>query len=121
RVASLAVAAGLPAVGLLFYGYPLHAPGKPHRLRTDHWPLVGAPSLFLQGTRDALCDVALLKRELPLLAAPPTLHLVEGGDHSLAVRAADTPDGRRRPPGEVLAALVPAVVGPWLAALSDRG
>ena len=44
RVASRAVARGLDAGGLVFYGYPLQPPGRPDRLRVDHWPAIGVPS-----------------------------------------------------------------------------
>gem|GEM_PF-4546522 len=43
RVASMVVAAGEPAAGLLFYGYPLHPPGKPDRPRVEHWPPTSPP------------------------------------------------------------------------------
>ena len=105
RVASLAVAGGTPAAGLLFYGYPLHPPGRPEKLRVDHWPHIGAPCLFLQGDRDPFCDLELLHAQLRKLPRRPRLHVVEGGDHSLAVSAAASPDGRRRPPAETVAGL----------------
>ncbi|HEX2026964.1 MAG TPA: alpha/beta family hydrolase [Nitriliruptorales bacterium] len=109
RVASLAVAAGLDAAALVFYGYPLHAPGRHDRLRVNHWPHVTVPCLFLQGTRDPLCDLDLLRAHLPDLGGPATLHVVEGGDHSLAVRG----EGAAGSEGEVLTQLA-TVVGDWL-------
>jgi pimeloyl-ACP methyl ester carboxylesterase len=45
------------------------------------------PILFLQGTRDALCPVDLLETVRAKMQAPSTLHLVNGGDHSLTVSA----------------------------------
>jgi hypothetical protein len=101
RVASLAVADGLDADGLLFYGYPLHPPGKPERLRVDHWPRIDIPALFLQGTDDPLCDLALLGEHLPELSAGATLVTVEGGDHSLRIAGTRAPDGVRRSASEV--------------------
>lgn len=78
--------ADLAAVrGAFFWGYPLHPPKKPEQLRTEHWPRLQHPCLFLQGTRDPLCPLGTLERELPGLAAPYELHVVEGGDHSLEV------------------------------------
>lgn len=115
RVASLAVADGLDAAALVFYGYPLHPPGRPDRLRVDHWPSIRVPCLFLQGTSDPFCDLDLLRGHLPSLGAPATLEVVEGGDHSLAVAAARSSDGRARPAAEVLGALAPVVSG-WLEA-----
>ena len=94
RVASLAVAGGFKAAGLLFYGYPLHPPGKPDRLRIEHWPDLGVPCLFLQGSRDTFCDLELLRAHLRKLARRPTLHVVEGGDHSLKVPKKASNDGK---------------------------
>lgn len=106
RVASMAVAAGLvEATALVFYGYPLHPPGKPDRLRVDHWPDIGVPCLFLQGSRDPFCDLSLLDRHLGDLAGPATLEIVDGGDHSLATRRGNE--------AEVLGGLAPRVAT-WL-------
>lgn len=81
-----ASAESLEAVrGAFFWGYPLHPPKKPEQLRTDHWPQLEHPCLFLQGTRDPLCPLDSLKRELPKLAGPRDVHVVDGGDHSLEV------------------------------------
>ena len=113
RVASLAVAAGMEVAGLVFYGYPLHPPGKPEALRVSHWPSITVPCLFLQGSEDAFCDLALLRRHLPTLGGPATLHVVEGGDHSLQVRAARAPDGKAAGAPAVLAGLAPMVAA-WL-------
>ncbi|HEX2180593.1 MAG TPA: alpha/beta family hydrolase, partial [Actinomycetota bacterium] len=57
RVASMAVAGGLNAAGLLLYSYPLHRPGDPSQLRVAHWPQIKVPSLFLEGTNDPFCDL----------------------------------------------------------------
>jgi predicted alpha/beta-hydrolase family hydrolase len=85
RIASLAVAHGLECVGLIFLGYPLHPPKQPDKVRSEHWPAVQCPTLFLEGTRDSLCDLALLESLLPQLAGPATLKIIEGGDHSFKV------------------------------------
>ena len=119
RVASMAVAAGLDAVGLIFYGYPLHAPGKRDQPRVDHWPAIRVPTLFLQGTHDALCDLEVLEANLELLGAPATVHVVDGGDHSLAVPGARAPDGRRASQAATLARLGP-VVAAWLTSVVAR-
>lgn len=115
RVASMAVADGrIPfAAGLVFYSYPLHPPGKPDRLRVDHWPAIDVPSLFLQGTHDPFCDLDLLRRHLERTGAPATLHVVEGGDHALVVPAKRADDGSRHPEDEVAAGLS-GVVSAWL-------
>lgn len=85
RMASRVVAQGERVNGLVFLGYPLHPPGKPEKQRSAHFPEITVPSLFIQGTRDPFCDLALLRRALPKIPARADLHLVEGGDHSFNV------------------------------------
>lgn len=82
RMASRVVAAGETVDGLVFLGYPLHPPGQPQKQRTAHFPQIAVPSLFIQGTRDALCDLDLLRKALTQIPAQADLHLVDGGDHS---------------------------------------
>ena len=82
RIASQVVAAGEACDGLVFLGYPLHPPRRPERLRTAHLSAVASPMLFIQGTRDALCDLVLLRGVLKGLRTPSILHVIEGGDHS---------------------------------------
>lgn len=82
---SAAARAPLPGVrGLVFLGFPLHAPGRPGRERAAHLERVRLPMLFLQGTRDALADLSLVRSVAGQLPGA-TLHVVEGGDHSFAV------------------------------------
>lgn len=52
RMCSLAVAAGLPAAGLVLLSYPLHPPGKPDNLRIDHFESIDVPCLFIGGLKD---------------------------------------------------------------------
>lgn len=108
RVASLAVAAGMGARGLIFYGYPLHAPGRADRPRVEHWGDIGVPSLFLQGSNDAFCDLVVLRDHLGLLQ-DARLEVVQGGDHSLKVSASRAPDGVARSPERVLSDLEPVI------------
>ena len=85
RIGSQVAAAGgfdpAPSA-LVFFGYPLHPPGKPTQRRDAHLPKITAPMLFLQGTRDPFGTPEEMKS---LVASLPssTLHIVEGGDHSL--------------------------------------
>lgn len=72
---------------LICFGYPLKAPGKSAAVRDEVLLALRTPILFLQGTRDALCPVDLLEKVRAKMQAPSTLHLVEGGDHSLNVSA----------------------------------
>jgi uncharacterized protein len=71
--------------GLGFVGFPLHPAGKPGTERATHLGDVRLPMLFLQGTRDELADLALLR---PIVEALPqaTLHIVEDADHSFHLR-----------------------------------
>ena len=85
RICSMAVAAGLPAAGLVLISYPLHPPGKPDRLRDDHLDYVPAPMLFLQGTRDPFATPELLGRVAARLGPRAELRWVDGGDHSFRV------------------------------------
>ncbi len=68
--------------GLIFLGFPLHAPGKPGDGRAAHLEKVGVPMLFLQGTRDSLARLDLIEGVCQRLGGRATLHIVEGGDHS---------------------------------------
>lgn len=84
RMASHVVAEGLPARGLVFLGYPLHAPGK-EELRTAHWDKILIPCLFVQGTRDQFGTVSELAPHLKKLGGPSKIVAVDGGDHSWEV------------------------------------
>ncbi|QAU49969.1 alpha/beta hydrolase family protein [Bradyrhizobium guangzhouense] len=78
--------APLPNVkGLAFLGFPLHADKKPSIERAEHLARVEIPMLFLQGTRDGLADLGLLKPVLAKLGTRAMLHEIEGADHSFAV------------------------------------
>lgn len=71
--------------GLAFFGFPLHPAGKPSAERAKHLTEVKIPMLFLQGTRDALAELDLLKPVVEGLGGNATLHLAEGADHSFHV------------------------------------
>ncbi len=85
RMASHLAAAGDAMAGLVLLGYPLHPAKQPAKLRKDHLPSIRVPTLFVQGTRDNLADLALLRPIVAAMAAPVKLHVVDGGDHSLSV------------------------------------
>ncbi|MCA9727125.1 MAG: dienelactone hydrolase family protein [Candidatus Eisenbacteria bacterium] len=71
--------------GLAFFGFPLHAAGRPDDSRAAHLSDVGIPMLFLQGTRDALADLTLLRPVCTKLGQRATLHELEGADHGFHV------------------------------------
>ncbi len=78
----------LPGVrGLVFVGFPLHPAGKPGIDRAAHLAKVKVPMLFLQGTRDELADLELLKGVVQGLGDQATLHLEDDADHAFHVRA----------------------------------
>jgi uncharacterized protein len=79
--------------GVVALGYPLHPPGKPEQLRTAHLPGIAVPVLIVQGERDAFGTPAELAAAIATMSVPVALHVVQGGDHSLAVRGA-APAGR---------------------------
>lgn len=89
RMTSQAQAASpLPRVqGLAFLGFPLHPAGRPSEDRGKHLADVQVPLLFLQGTRDALADLPLLRQLIGRLGERATLQLIEDADHSFHVRA----------------------------------
>lgn len=108
RMTSTAAAsAPLPGVaGLVFLGFPLHPASRPGTDRADHLADVTVPMLFVQGTRDRLAELDLLRPVVRDLGDRATLHVVEGGDHGFKVL------GRSgRTEGEVMAEMGGAVAG----------
>lgn len=73
--------------GLAFVGFPLHPAGKPGVERARHLADVTIPMLLLQGTRDALAELPLLRAVVEPLAPRAALHLVDDADHAFHVRA----------------------------------
>ena len=98
---SLAVAEGLQASALVLVSYPLHPPGRPDRLRTEHFPDLDLPCLFVSGRRDAFATPEEIERETAAIRGPVTLEFVDG-DHSLRKSEAEVAD----------------IVAEWLAALA---
>jgi hypothetical protein len=71
--------------GLVFFGFPLHPPGRPGTKRAEHLAQVRVPMLFIQGTRDPLADLTLLRPICESLGALARLHIIETADHSFHV------------------------------------
>ena len=82
RMCSLAVAEGLPVAALVLVSYPLHPPGRPDRLRTEHFPTLDVPCLFVSGKRDAFATPAELEQETGAIPGVVSIVFVDG-DHSL--------------------------------------
>jgi uncharacterized protein len=95
--------------GVVFLGFPLHPAGRPSTARAEHLAAVGRPVLFVQGTRDALAELGLIRGVVDELGGRASLHVVDGADHSFHVlkrsgRSAD----------EVMSEIGDAVAG-WIA------
>ncbi len=84
RIATHLAAKDFACAGLVLYGYPLH-PKRPHQLRREHFGAIAQPALFLQGTRDDLCDLDLLRESLRSYGGRARLSVIEGADHSFRV------------------------------------
>ena len=83
RMCSMAVAAGLPAVGLILVCYPLHPPKNPENLRVAHFGAIDVPCLFVSGDRDPFGSPEEFSAHLPLIAGPVTTVWLEGARHDL--------------------------------------
>jgi len=68
---------------LLLLSYPLHPPERPHQLRTQHFPDLRTPALFVHGTRDGFGSIAEMEAALKLIPAPTELLQVRGAGHEL--------------------------------------
>lgn len=111
RMCSMAVAGAtvgdtsgvtLPVAGLILICYPLHPPGKPENLRTEHLPRLCVPCLFISGTRDAFGTPDELQQWTATIPGPVTHVWAEGKGHDL--KGADT--------------LIADAVAAWLSALT---
>jgi len=90
RICSLAVGDAddpLPAKGLVLVCYPLHPPGKPDKLRVEHFPRLDVPCLFVSGTRDAFGTPDELTEWTATIPGPVTHEWLDGKTHEL--RGAD--------------------------------
>jgi len=85
RMSTHLAAKGEVCAGLVLFGYPLHPPGQTDRLRSEHFAAIAQPALFLQGTRDDLADLDLLRAALTRYGGCATLEVIEGADHGFAV------------------------------------
>jgi predicted alpha/beta-hydrolase family hydrolase len=97
--------------GLVFFGFPLHPPKKPSDSRAEHLADVQIPMLFLQGTRDELADLTLLRPVIRKLKERATLTVLEHADHSFHVLARS---GRKD--NEVLTEALDSV-GDWISSV----
>jgi predicted alpha/beta-hydrolase family hydrolase len=86
RMATHLASQGLESLGgVIVLGYPLHPPGKPQQLRTEHLPAIEVPMLIVQGERDTFGTPNEIRPAIQSMRAPVTLYVIAHGDHSLAV------------------------------------
>lgn len=74
----------MPVAGLVLISYPLHPPGKPENLRTEHFMHLDVPCLFVSGTRDPFGTPDELRQHTAHIPGPVTHEWIEGGRHELA-------------------------------------
>jgi predicted alpha/beta-hydrolase family hydrolase len=87
RIASQVAAQHVEDIaGLVYFGYPLHPPGRPDQRRDRHLPDIAEPMLFVQGTRDPFGTAQEIRELLPRLDKRTQLFDVSDGDHSFNVR-----------------------------------
>lgn len=114
RIASQVAAQGIRGTitlnGLIFFGYPLHPPGRPEKMRDAHLPDIREPMLFIQGGKDPFGGGEEIRALLPRLQRA-TLHEIEGGDHSFRV-----PGGKAKQQEVVVGILETAAA--WMRSMS---
>ncbi|MGO2521444.1 MAG: alpha/beta hydrolase family protein [Microbacterium sp.] len=113
RMASMAVAEGLDVDGLIYLGYPLHAPGKPEKPRAEHLPAIAVPQLFIEGTNDPFIQPLAQFEEIVATCQDARVEWIEGGGHSFEVR------GQKSAPEVVGASLAP-MVGDFTRRVTDH-
>ena len=99
--------------GIAFVGFPLHPPGKPGIERAEHLAAASGPLLFVQGTRDELAELPLLRPVVAQLGARVRLHIVDGADHGFDVLVRS---GRTRE--QVMTELAATIAG-WMREILD--
>lgn len=81
RACSVAVAEGLPAAALVLLSYPLHPPGKPEKLRVDHFADIAVPTLFVSGRKDPFGTADEFGEHISTIEGPAMMEWVDG-NHS---------------------------------------
>jgi predicted alpha/beta-hydrolase family hydrolase len=99
RMCSMAVAQGLPVAGLVLLSYPLHPPGAPEKLRTEHFAQLDVPVLFVSGVRDPFGSPDEFAAHVSSIPGKVTTSWLPGGhdpraDSRVAATVADWWNGR---------------------------
>jgi len=90
RLTSMAVAAGAVDVDTLtLFSYPLHPPGKPERLRTEHFGAITVPTVFTHGSADPFGSITELSTAAALIAAPTEIVEIVSARHDLGSKTLD--------------------------------
>ena len=97
RLTSMAVAEGLPVDVLTLFSYPLHPPGKPERMRTDHFSAIAVPTVFTHGTSDPFGSIAELEAATALHDAPTEIVEISGARHDLRSKGHSLLGGTKGP------------------------
>ncbi|MFF5626008.1 alpha/beta family hydrolase [Microbacterium sp. NPDC012755] len=100
RMASMAVAEGMTVDGLVYLGYPLHAPGKPEKPRAEHLPAIAVPQLFIEGTNDPFIQPVSQFDEVVATCQDARVVWIEGGGHTFEIK------GHRREASDIGSSLV---------------
>ncbi len=79
RACSVGAAEGLAVAGLALLSYPLHPPGKPEKLRVEHFSSIGVPTMFVSGMKDPFGTKEEFDQEVAAIPGPVELHWVAGG------------------------------------------
>ncbi len=96
RACSLAAAEGLDVGGLALLSYPLHPPGKPEKLRVEHFPDITVPTLFVSGERDPFGSPAEFEQHTGAINAPVEMLWVAGNHSPKGAAEAETVSHVRR-------------------------
>jgi predicted alpha/beta-hydrolase family hydrolase len=91
QAAILAAAEPQIAAALILFSYPLHPPGRPKQLRTEHFPRLHLPVLFVQGTRDPFASPEELRAAVAAIPSPTRIIAIEGAGHDLKRGRFDLP------------------------------
>jgi predicted alpha/beta-hydrolase family hydrolase len=109
RLTSMAVAHDPGSVAALtLFSYPLHPPGKPDRLRTEHFPAITVPTVFTHGSSDPFGSLVELRAAIALIPAPTAVVEITGARHDLA-----TPRGAKVLDVPALATQAALQIGSW--------
>ncbi|MEV8250770.1 alpha/beta family hydrolase [Microbacterium sp. NPDC076768] len=113
RMASMAAADGLTVDGLVYLGYPLHAPGKPEKPKMAHLPVIAAPQLFVEGANDPFIQPISQFEQAVATCQRAEVAWIDDANHTFEVK------GHKRPADTIGASLAP-IVSDFILRMSPR-